>query len=233
MKNLDLSIRQNTFAEKAISFYLNLAPPENLPSGISIMNPYENDEVKNALMIFFKKYFYDSNKRIFLWGINPGRFGGGLTGIAFTDPNALREKCGVDTNLKAGRELSSKFIYEMINAYGGVEKFYSNCFLTALYPMALIKDEKNYNFYDDENLFLSLRTEIVSSMKAQINFGAERKFTVCLGRKNFKYLKNINDEYNFFERIEVVDHPRYIMQYKSKSTDTYINKYLAVLSTTS
>ncbi len=218
-----------TFAEKAISFYLNFSAPGNLPHSISVMNPYENDEVKSAVKKFFRKYFDDNKKRIFIWGINPGRLGGGLTGVAFTDPVALKEHCGIETNLKAATELSSRFIYRMINAFGGVEEFYSKCFLTALYPLALIKNNKNYNYYDDEELFNILKDDIVQSMQKQIKFGAERKLALCLGKKNYKYLKIINEELKFFRQIEIVEHPRYIMQYKSKTAEDYIRKYLKYL----
>ena len=61
-------------------------------------------------------------------GINPGRFGGGLTGISFTDPVALKKYCGIDNQLRNKEELSSKFVYEVINHFGGVNKFFSKVF---------------------------------------------------------------------------------------------------------
>ena len=219
----------NTFAEKATRYFSNLKLPNRLPSEISILNPYSKKEVNNAVQRFFKKHFEDNENRVFVFGINPGRFGGGLTGISFTDPVALREKCGIENDLGDRQELSSKFIYRMIKEYGGVKKFYSKIFITAPYPLAIIKDGKNYNYYDSLKLYESLKTQINSAIKEQIKFGTDRRFAVCLGRKNAKFFNEINKENNFFEELRVLDHPRYIMQYKLKHADAYIRNYLKAL----
>ena len=219
----------NTFANSAIKYFSSLNLPERLPKEISILNPYSKKEVNNAVQRFFKKYFDDNENRVFIFGINPGRFGGGLTGISFTDPVALREECEIENDLGDRQELSSKFIYRMIKEYGGVKKFYSKIFITALYPLAIIKDGKNYNYYDSLKLYESLKTQINSAIKEQIKFGTDRRFAVCLGRKNAKFFNEINKENNFFEELRVLDHPRYIMQYKLKHADAYIRNYLKAL----
>ncbi len=220
----------NTFAEKATRYFSSLKLPKRLPKEISILNPYSKKEVNNAVQRFFKKYFDDNENRVFVFGINPGRFGGGLTGISFTDPVALREECGIENDLGDRQELSSKFIYRMIKEYGGVKKFYSKIFITALYPLAIIKDGKNYNYYDSLKLYESLKTQIVSAIKEQIKFGADRRFAVCLGKKNAKYFNEINKEHNFFEELRVLDHPRYIMQYRLKKVDHYLDEYIKALT---
>lgn len=220
----------STFADKAISYFIKLKVPTRLPSEVQILNPYENDNVKSAVKEFYQKFYNDERKRVYILGINPGRFGGGLTGISFTDPVALRKYCGVDNQLGNKEELSSKFIYEVINHFGGVKKFFLNFFLSAIYPLALIKDEKNYNYYDDKKIFLFLKSHLISSLKKQIKFGADRRIVICLGKKNAKYLKIINDELDLFDIIKVLDHPRYIMQYRKKKIDYYINQYLSVLN---
>ena len=219
----------NTFAEKATKYFSNLKIPKRLPKEISILNPYSKKEVNNAIQWFFKKYFDDNKNRVFVFGINPGRYGGGLTGISFTDPVALREECGIENDLGDRQELSSKFIYRMIKEYGGVKEFYTNIFITALYPLAIIKDGKNYNYYDSLKLCESLKTQIASAIKEQIKFGADERFAVCLGRKNAKYFNEINKAHNFFDEIRALDHPRYIMQYKLKHADAYIRNYLKAL----
>ena len=220
----------NTFAEKATRYFSSLKFPERLPKEISILNPYSKKEVNNTVQRFFIKYFDDNENRVFVFGINPGRFGGGLTGISFTDPVALREECEIENDLGDRQELSSKFIYRMIKEYGGVKKFYSKIFITALYPLAIIKEGKNYNYYDSLKLYKSLKTQIVSAIKEQIMFGADRRFAVCLGKKNAKYFNEINKEHNFFEELRVLDHPRYIMQYRSKEVNNYVADYINALS---
>jgi len=218
-----------TFAEKGYKYFTGLNKPNKLPGSINLMNPYINEDVRVIMNQFYKKYFDDRRQRIFIMGINPGRFGGGLTGISFTDPIALKEDCGIDNNLGKQKELSSKFIYKFINTYGGAVKFYSKYFITALYPLAIIKDGKNFNYYDTTSLYKVLKPRIVESLREQVKFGAKREFAVCLGKKNAKYLNEINDEYGFFEEIRILDHPRYIMQYRLKRVDDYIDQYISAL----
>lgn len=219
-----------SFASKAITYFCKLELPYKSLSGIEIINPYNSDEVKSVVKKFFKKYYDDSNERIFIIGINPGRFGGGLTGISFTDPVALREYCGIENNLGNKKELSSKFIYSLANKFGGTEKFFSNVFLTALYPFALIKDGKNFNYYDDKDVKELLLNDITRNIKSQISFGARKDFAILLGKKNAEYFSTINNKHKFFREIIMVEHPRYIMQYKLKNIDYYINKYFNAIN---
>jgi hypothetical protein len=218
-----------TFSNKATTYFTSLHRSKKLSRGISIINPYNNQHVRGFVGEFFSKFYNDNSDRLFVIGINPGRFGGGLTGISFTDPVALREKCGIQNNLGTRRELSSIFIYKVIDCFGGVEKFFSKVFLTALYSLTITKDGKNYNYYDEKRLFESLKQEIVKSVSAQIDFGAERKKVIILGKKNATFFKRINEEHNFFKDIVVIDHPRYIMQYKRKQIDSYLKKYIGLI----
>ena len=58
--------------------------------------------------------------RVAVLGINPGRLGGGRTGIAFTDPGALTAYCGIAHELpRRAPELSTQFVYEVITELGG------------------------------------------------------------------------------------------------------------------
>ncbi|MEJ2614234.1 MAG: DUF4918 family protein [Ignavibacteriaceae bacterium] len=219
-----------TFGKRAVNFYLNLNKPTDIPDKIEIINPYENSIVKTTAKKFYDKFFSDHEKRVFIFGINPGRFGGGITGINFTDPIALREYCGIDNNLGNRRELSSQFVYEFINAFGGVEKFYRKFFISAIYPLAILKDEKNFNFYDNKKIYDYLKPAIVTYMKKQIEFGAKQELVISLGKKNFTYLKELNNEIKYFKKIEYLEHPRFIMQYRRKQLESFIRKYLRLLS---
>ncbi len=219
-----------SFGKKAFDFYLNLKKPANLTSNIEITNPYENEAVKKITGNFFSKFYNDKNKRYFIFGINPGRFGGGMTGINFTDPVALREYCGIKNNLGNKRELSSQFVYEIINTIGGTEKFYSKFFISAVYPLAILKDGKNYNFYDDRKLYIQLKQMIITYIKEQIGFGAKEELAISLGKKNYIYLKEINEEIGFFKQIEFLEHPRFIMQYRRKRLNEFIEKYMKILN---
>jgi hypothetical protein len=139
-----------TFADKAILFFSSLKFEGSLPEGITIMNPFaENKDVRHAVSEFYKKYYSDSRTRRLIMGINPGRFGGGLTGIPFTDSIRLKEKCGLIIPGVKSYETSSVFIYEMIDRYGGPQEFYGDWYITSVSPLGFTsKSEKGrvYNF---------------------------------------------------------------------------------------
>lgn len=217
------------FAKEAIDFFNNQKKPAKLPPGLDVMNPYEEKPVKIVVEKFYNNFYNDNNQRIFVFGINPGRFGCGTTGIAFTDPAALRESCGIENDLGFRNELSSQFIYEMIREYGGAQKFFSKIYITAVYSLALIKDGKNHNYYDSKRLYESLKSKIKKSISVQINFGARKEFAVSLGKKNAIFLSEINKELGYFKEIKVLEHPRYIMQYRRKKLKEYVEKYIEVL----
>jgi hypothetical protein len=219
-----------SFSNDAIKYFYNLKSRDLKISGIKLINPYEKDEVKEIVKNFYTKFYADENERLFIIGINPGRFGGGLTGIAFTDPVALREHCGIENSFGDRKELSSKFIYSVIGGFGGAERFFSKVFLTALYPFAIVRDGKNYNYYDEKKLAENLRVDIVQNINSQIAFGARRDCAILLGKKNADYFFQINEEHKFFKKIITLEHPRYIMQYKLKQIDDYIEKYLAAIN---
>ena len=219
-----------TFSQKVINFFTNLKSPQDLPGNIKVLNPYKDEEVKKIVNDFYNHFFNDNNERVFILGINPGRFGGGVTGIPFTDPIVLEEYCGIKNSLNKKAELSSKFVYSFINEFGGVKKFYSQFFISAIYPLALLSDGKNYNYYDSKELYQHLKQYLISSLQNQINFGARKDIVICLGKKNFSYLNQLNKEINYFENITILEHPRFIMQYRFKKKDQYIQKYRDTLS---
>jgi hypothetical protein len=198
------------------------------------MNPYEEPTVRQIVDAFYTKFYSDTNPRVFVLGINPGRFGAGVTGISFTTPQNLRRYCGIENDLRDTPELSSRFIYQTIEALGGAQEFYGRFFLTSLFPLALTKDgrnggPKNYNFYDDRVTTQTLWPAITETVRTQLTFGADQRVAVCLGRKNETYLKRLNDQQGFFGRIVTLDHPRYILQYKTKDISVYLERYIQTL----
>ncbi|GAB3887147.1 uracil-DNA glycosylase family protein [Spirosoma agri] len=218
-----------TFADKAIAYYNALAAPTNLPPEVGVMNPYQTPDVQRIVGEFYTRFYTDTTPRIFVLGINPGRFGAGVTGISFTTPQNLRRYCGIENDLRDTPELSSRFIYQVVDAFGGAAEFYSRFFLTSLFPLALTKAGKNYNFYDDRQTTETLWPAITETVRTQTGFGYDRRVAVCLGRKNETYLRRLNDQQGFFDRIVTLDHPRYILQYKSKDMPIYLETYIATL----
>ena len=219
------------FADQVLAFFGSLSISSALPRGVNVLNPYLNLEVMDLCKQFYHQYYHDSSPRKMILGINPGRLGSGLTGIPFTDPIRLENNCGIENKFQKKAELSSTFIYEMIAAAGGNEKFYSTFYFSSISPLGFTKKGKNLNYYDEPPLQKKLEPFILSCMQAQLNFGIDRSVAYCLGEgKNFKFFQQLNTRHKFFKEIIPLAHPRFIMQYKSKSKSTYIQRYLNLLN---
>jgi hypothetical protein len=216
----------NLFSQKVISFLNSLRIP-SLAKGVEVLNPYNNPEIFELCKQFYNQYYGDSNSRTIILGINPGRLGAGLTGIPFTDPIKLKDVCGIDTMLPRKAELSADFIYLMIKAYGGPASFYKNFYFSSVSPLGFTKEGKNLNYYDDKKLTKQLNPFILSSINKQLLFGIDRKTAYCLGEsENYKFLSTLNAEHRFFENIIPLAHPRFIMQYKRKNLNKYLDQYI-------
>ena len=220
----------STFADKAIDFYSSLRIKTSLPAGSIILNPYDNPAVQIIVSDFFKSFYNDKQERVILLGINPGRFGAGITGITFTDPVRLEKDCHIPNPFEKRTELSSRFIYDVISNYGGCQAFYQRFFLSAVSPLGFIRDGRNLNYYDDRDLEKACGEFIESSLRDQLKLGIRSDKAICLGEgKNMKYLERLNRELRLFEEIIPLPHPRWIMQYRFKGKEAFIGKYLEVL----
>ena len=225
-----------TFADKIISFYKDICFEGRLPEGISLMNPFgENPNIMDTISLFYRKYYSDNRDRRLILGINPGRFGAGTTGIPFTDTVRLENRCGLSLPGIKTYETSSVFIYEMIDNYGGPEKFYGDHYISSVSPLGFtVSGSKgrvvNYNYYDSRELTSAIMDFILESLRKQLDFGILSDTCFCLGTgKNFKFISELNREHHFFEKIIPLEHPRFIMQYRLKKKDLYIKSYLTKL----
>ena len=214
-------------ADHIISFLKQLHLDIKLPHEIEVMNPFKEKATMQVCTEFYKQYYSDNFQRQMIIGINPGRFGAGITGVPFTDPVRLKTECGMENPWAAKQELSSVFVYDVINAFGGVEKFYKRFYITAVSPLGFTRNGKNLNYYDDKELQSGIKDFVVDCMVKQLEFGVDRKVAFCFGDgKNYKYLSKLNEEKKFFEKIIPLSHPRFIMQYKLKKKEEYIQDYL-------
>jgi hypothetical protein len=220
-----------TFAAHAMRFHRVLGLETKLPRGVTVMNPFREGQALALSDAYLREYYSDARARVLVFGINPGRFGAGLTGVAFTDPVALQDFCGIKNDLPRKRETSSEFIYKMIEAYGGVREFMGRFYLGATCPLGFLKDGVNYNFYDDPRLQRAVTPFIVESVRAQIGFGCRRDVAIVLGTGKLKtFWEKLNEEHGFFARMEYLEHPRFIMQYKRKRIEEYVDKYVDELT---
>lgn len=224
----------STFAERVIQFNRELSFTKDLPNDIKIMNPFQQEEIMTVSECFYNKFYKDNKKRRMILGINPGRLGAGVTGIPFTDTKRLSEICNIEMEDIRTHEPSSVFIYDLIEAYGGAEKFYGDFYINSMSPLGFIQKSKkgnwvNCNYYDYKELFFALKDFIIQCLQKQIELGIDTSKCFVLGKKNLKYVQMINDETGLFDSLEVLNHPRYIVQYQAKNTKAYLLDYLKKL----
>lgn len=218
-------------SQKILDFLFNLRFPYALPESVEVMNPFTDAETAKVVTTFYETYYNDNSPRYCIIGINPGRFGGGVTGVPFTDPIRLEKELGILNNWPKKQELSSLFVYDVIHAFGGAEKFYSTFYITAVSPLGFTAHGKNLNYYDNRQLMEIIKPFSVDCFKKQLSWGLHTSVAFCLGEgTNFKYLQKLNNEHRFFDTIVPLSHPRFIMQYRLKKKEEYINRYLEEFS---
>jgi hypothetical protein len=223
--------RFDTQADAILHFYRNLRPRFTLGEGIGIMNPYKDAAAWSIAEQFYPKYYNDDRPRAFIFGINPGRHGAGVTGIPFTDPIRLAEKCGIASGLPKRGELSSEFVYRVIDAFRGPAAFYGRYHFTALSPLGFVREGKNLNYYDDKELMKACEPFILRCIRRQLETMPTFPVCYCLGEgENFKYFSRINERHNFFDEIIPLPHPRWVMQYRRKKVAEYVELYVEKLN---
>ncbi|WP_347219513.1 SMUG2 DNA glycosylase family protein [Chryseobacterium sp.] len=223
-----------TFADQVIEFNENLKHPGKLPDGFEVLNPYlDNPETMQVMQKFYYKYYNDSDTRKFIVGINPSRHGAGVTGVPFTDTKRLESICGIKMKSAHTHEVSSVFMYDMIEEYGGADLFYKEVYINSPFPLAIVRKTKNgwrnANYYDDKELFKDVKDFMIDSLKKHISLNLDTSEVFVLGKKNAGFISKLNQEAQLFEKMTVLEHPRYIQQYKSKEKQLYIDKYILAL----
>ena len=224
------------FGDKVIEFNRELRYAGKLPLGFQVINPYlDNPETIEVTQQFYHKYYHDSNKRKFIVGINPSRHGAGVTGIPFTDTKRLESECGIKMHSAYTHEVSSVFMYDMITQFGGARAFYEQFYINSPFPLAIVRKSKagkwlNANYYDNVALFESLKDYMIMTLKEHIDLGLDTSEVFVLGVKNAQFIHKLNNEAKLFGNIKVLEHPRYIQQYKFKEKQIYIDKYILTLN---
>jgi hypothetical protein len=217
-------------ARAILDFYRQLRPGFVLPTGVSFMNPYQDPATWALASRFYEKFYSDTRPRAMIFGINPGRHGAGVTGIPFTDPIRLDTACGIPNEWKKQAELSSQFIYSMIEEYGGTAAFYGNYFFTALSPLGFVRAGKNLNYYDDKQLLRDVEPFVLNCIRRQLQTMATYPVCYCLGEgANYAYFRRINEQHGFFREIVPLPHPRWVMQYRRKRLGEFVELYLSRL----
>lgn len=225
-----------TFAEQVIRFNRELDFSGTLPDGVGIMNPFKDSpDIWPVITQFYNKFYSDNRQRRMILGINPGRFGAGVTGVPFTDTKRMLSKCGIKIDGMETHEPSSVFVYDVIDAYGGTELFYADYYINSICPLGFVKNTSggktvNYNYYDNKELTLAVYGFIVDSIRKQIAFGIDTSVCYCMGTgKNAAFLNELNSREKFFDEVIALEHPRFVIQYRLKQKDSYVDKYIGQL----
>lgn len=214
-------------SEKILPFLFNLNLPFALPDGIHVLDVHKHAHVRQACTTFYHKFYKSATQRHLLLGINPGRFGGGVTGIPFTDPIRLQRDCGIENGFEKKQELSSVFVYNVIHAFGGPAAFYNKFYISSISPLGFVKGGKNLNYYDEPALKKQAEPFVVDCINKQLSWGLFTDVCFCIGEgENLKYLLSLNEKHKWFGEIKGLAHPRFIMQYKLKQKEEYISAYL-------
>lgn len=216
---------------------LSLADAE-LPPGVGVLDPFHGPhgaEVRRIVTAFHRTYFSDDRPRTLMLGINPGRLGAGSTGLSFTDTKRCESDLGIPVRGLRTHEPSSDFFYRMIRAAGGAKTFYSAVYVHAICPLGFVKrgtsgTGTNLNYYDDKALEAAVTPFVEIWLRALVSCGMRTDKVVCIGTgKNMAYLSALNERLRLFDRVVPLEHPRYVMQYKAKRIDAYIERYLVAI----
>lgn len=232
--------KQKTFSDSVLEFNEWLANISlELFDNYIISNPFcgkNRMQIKEITNAFYKKYYNDRNKRYLILGSSPARKGTATTGIPFEDASHIYKETGIMIDNFYINKSSSDFLYDVMEQYGGCERFYKDFFMSFVCPLGIVNvnskgNEVNSNYYENKKLENVLYNFIVNSLKKQISFGIDTSICYCIGSgENFKFLTRVNEQYKFFDKIIALEHPRFIMQYNSKNKNKYLDKYINALN---
>jgi len=214
----------STFGSRVMEFYARIDKFRWASPEVAILSPVADNQRYAAMSMFCDKFYGDNNRRIFWLGINPSRVRRTSTGVPYTDGFALSEFCKIPNEFAQNRELSSDFFYKFIESYGGPTDFYARHYAAAAYPASILRKEKYCNYYDSK-LPEEITKSVPDLVSAQSELGHAGVLVAIGSGQNAKILRKINDDLKIFTHIFVVEHPRYIMQYKSADLARYIDKY--------
>lgn len=229
------SARAPTFGERVIAFNRSLRFDGALPPGFAVVNPFRDlPETLPVMERFYRRFYGDDRPRRLILGINPSRKGAGITGVPFTDTKNLHAVCGIEMTTARSHEVSSVFVYEVIRAYGGPQAFFGDCYINSPFPLAIVRDAGNgrwlnANYYDRADLFASTRDFMIRTLRRHVALGADPSHVFVLGKKNAQFIAALDASARLFDRVTVLEHPRYIQQYRSASAASYVDKYVQAL----
>lgn len=214
---------------EVIDFYQKFVGPSKLPTDLELINPYADEDRRNAIHSFYDKYYDDSKVRVHVLGINPSRMHKTATGINYTDGFALSEYCGIDNSFSKTRELTADFFYRVVNAMGGPSEFFARIFPWAMMPVCVTKQGDYANYYE-ESVVEHLRDLVEENVRWTSKLPSTGKLVILGTGENHKFFEGMPGSPFGYNEVRVVPHPRWVMQYNRSKLDDYIDQYIEALS---
>ena len=118
-----------TNSEKILTYWDNLSKIKiDSFDYYKIINPYNDcnkEQIKVITTKFYTRFYNDKKKRRLILGSNPARRASAVTGVPFEDAIHLQKETGIFIDNFYVNKSSSNFLYDVIDEYGGCEKFYN------------------------------------------------------------------------------------------------------------
>lgn len=98
-----------------------------------------------------------------------------------------------------------------------------------MYPLGFLQDGKNINYYELKDWKKFMLDQVVKEIEAHMHWPINRKVAISIGAgENLKVLTQLNDEYGWFESVKALPHPRWVMQYRRKRKQEFLDEYVRV-----
>lgn len=215
-----------TFGDQVLAFVRTWPRPVIAAAPVTWLDPFATAEANRCADAFYRAFYHDYEPRLFIFGVNPGRFGAGVTGVPLTDGYALAHGCGIPNTLPPRRELSAEFFHRVVAAWGGAAELFGQIYVTSVCPLGLLRDGKNFNYYDDPAVLRELEPFLIDAIRRQRAFGARPAAVVLGSGENLRVLTRLNAAHGLFDALHALPHPRFVMQYRRTQVDEFVAEYV-------
>lgn len=215
---------------EVLAFYESLNADAFARGNVSIHNPFDDERRRAAITAFCERFYDDAAPRIHLLGINPNQPADTSSGVHYTDGYALDVHCGIPNGFSKGRELTSRFFYLVVEAFGGAAAFYRSVFAWSVMPVCVTEVGEYRNYYD-ERIYETVRPLVRGNMEWLRDRIPGDGRAVVLGTGENKASFERLDGFPFgYRNIVYLPHPRWILQYHSNELDKHVERYVEALS---
>lgn len=221
LKNTNMNLAEEYFG--SFESFKEKFGSELLSNNVNILSDFLDN--KQNIIQFHERYIKNSKPKIVLCGINPGRFGAGLTGIPFIDFNSLGKMLPFVESITS--EKSAGFFFSVIQEFGIVE-FYKNFHVTNLSWYGFCKCNKgsNVNYYD---LRTDIQRYLIDIFVREIEY-INPEVIIPLSTQVYHELRALKESGEIKAEIGPrLNHPSWITTYRSRELSHWRNQYISVL----